>query len=93
MTKSDESAVKVHYICQTYVETKAGRGGQTGLKIDKQFEYPTASAATNRAEREAQSTSCAGADAYMVSEDPNSGEVGPPNFLVRLGKVPEFDDF
>jgi hypothetical protein len=29
----------------------------------------------------------------MVSEDPNSGEVGTPTFLVRLGSVPEFDDF
>lgn len=63
------------------------------MKIDKQFEYATASEATNRAEREAQSDSCVGADAYTVSEDPNSGEVGSPSFLVRLGNVPEFDDF
>ena len=93
MTTSDESSEKIHYICQTYVETKPGRDGQASLKIDKQFEYSNASEAQNRAEREAQLESCAGADAYMVSEDPNSGEVGTPSFLVRLGKVPEFDDF
>jgi len=93
MTTTDESLEKVHYICQTYVETKAGRAGQVGLKIAKQFEYSTASEAQNRAEREALSEDCAGADAYMVSEDPNSGEVGTPNFLVRLGNVPELDDF
>lgn len=87
------SATKVHYICQTYVEQKTGRDGQVSLKIDKQFQYSTASEAQNRAEREAVSEDCAGADAYMVSEDLNSGEVGSPSFLVRLGNVPEFDDF
>ena len=93
MTQADESATKVHYICQTYVEQKQGRDGQPSLKIGKQFQYSTASEAQNRAEREAHSEDCAGADAYMISEDPNSGEVGSPSFLVRLGNVPEFDDF
>ncbi len=92
MTNSDENTPKVHYICQTYVEKKAGRDGQISLKIDKQFQYSTASEAQNRAERESQSENCVGADAYMVSEDPNTGEVGLPSFLVRLGNVPEFDD-
>lgn len=90
---SDENAAKVHYICQTYVEKKAGRDGQAGLKIAKQFEYSTASEAQNRAEREALSEDCAGADAYMISEDQSSGEVGAPSFLVRLGTVPDTDDF
>ncbi len=93
MTNSNESTAKVHYICQTYVEMKSGRDGQAGLKIAKQFEYSTAAEARNRAEREALSEDCAGADAYMISEDPNSGEVGAPSFLVRLGDVPEIDDF
>lgn len=68
-----------------------GRDGQTSLKIDKQFEYSTALEAKNRAERESISEDCAGADAYMVSEDPNIGKVGAPDFLVRLGNVPEFE--
>lgn len=89
MTNPDESATKVHYICQTYVEQK---GAQAGLKIGKQFEYSTASEAQNRAEREALSEDCAGADAYMVTEDPASGEVSAPVFLVRLGTVPEIED-
>lgn len=93
MTNAERSPEKIHYICQTYVGIKAGRDGQTGLKIAKQFEYSTASEAQNRAEREARSEECAGADAYMVIEDPASGEVGEPSFLVRLGKVPELDDF
>jgi len=93
MSIADESETKIHYICQTYVEQKPGRDGQASLKIDKQFQYLTASEAQNRAEREAQHEGCAGADAYMVSEDPSSGEVGSPSFLVRLGKVPETDDF
>jgi len=93
MTIAERSPEKIHYICQTYVETNAGRNGQTGLTIAKQIEYSTASEAQNRAEREAQSEDCAGADAYMVTEDPASGEVGEPSFFVRLGKVPELDDF
>ncbi|MHA6324907.1 hypothetical protein [Roseivivax sp. CAU 1753] len=93
MTSSEQTAEIIHYICQTYVQTKAGRDGRAGLKIAKQYEYSTASEAQNRAEREALSEDCAGADAYMVIEDPNSGEVGTPSFLIRLGNVPEFDDF
>ncbi len=93
MTDADKSTTKVHYICQTYVEQKPGRDGQAGLKIGKQFQYSTAAEAQNRAEREAQNPDCAGADAYMISEDPDSGEVGSPSFLVRLGNVPETDDF
>ncbi|MDO6726554.1 hypothetical protein Q4544_06395 [Cognatishimia sp. 1_MG-2023] len=93
MTHADESTTKVHYICQTYVEQKPGQHGQASLKIGKQFQYSTAAEAQNRAEREAQSEDCAGADAYMIHEDPDSGEVGLPNFLIRLGNVPEFDDF
>ena len=93
MTHADESTTKIHYICQTYVEQKPGRDGQASLKIGKQNQYSTATEAQNRAEREAQSEDCAGADAYLISEDPNSFEVGPPSFLVRLGNVPEIDDF
>lgn len=93
MTDADRSPEKIHYICQTYVGTKAGRNGQTGLKIAKQFKYSSASEATSRAEREALSENCSGADAYMVTEDTNSGEVGAPSFLVRLGNFPEFDEF
>lgn len=93
MTNPDETAPKAHYICQTYVEQKVGRGGGVSLKIGKQFQYTTAAEAQNRAEREADRDDCAGADAYMISEDPGSGEVSAPVFLVRLGNVPESDDF
>ena len=93
MSDSDKSETKLHYICQTYLEHRPGRDGQASLKIGKQFQYSTASEAQNRAEREVALENCAGADAYMVSEDPNSGEVGSPSFLVRLGNVPEFDEF
>ena len=93
MTLSDDSTEKTHYSCQTYEQQKAGRGGQAGLKIGKQFQYSTAAEAQNRAEREAQSDGCAGADAYMIVEDAQSGEVSAPEFLVRIGNVPELDDF
>lgn len=93
MSKSEESTPKVHYICQTYVEKKAGQAQQVSLQIGKQFQYTTASQAQERADREARSENCVGADAYMVVEDLNSGEVGAPTFLARHGTVPETDGF
>ncbi|PCH67995.1 MAG: hypothetical protein COC12_10720 [Rhodobacteraceae bacterium] len=93
MSDSQEDTSKTHYICQTYVEKKGTRGAQAGLKIDKQFQYSTEAQAQERAERESQLEGCVGADAYMVVEDPSSGEVSSPTFIVRLGNVPEFDDF
>ena len=93
MTESDESTAKTHYICQTYAQKQGKSSERPGLKIDKQFQYTSAAQAENRAEREFQSDNCVGADAYMVTEDPSSGEVGSPTFLTRLGEYPEFDDF
>jgi hypothetical protein len=93
MTELNETIPKVHYICQTYVEKQVGRAKQTSLQIGKQFQYSTASQAQDRADRECRSEACVGADAYMVTEDPNSGEVGVPTFIARLGTVPEVDAF
>lgn len=91
MSGNDNTTSKIHYICQTYVQ-KPG-AAQSALGIGKQFQYTSASQAQERAEREYRSNECVGADAYMVTEDPNSGEVSAPKFLVRLGSVPEFDEF
>ncbi|MEJ6710262.1 MAG: hypothetical protein QNK92_15960 [Amylibacter sp.] len=63
------------------------------MKIDKQIQYSTAAQAEERAQRESLAEDCVGADAYMIVEDPDSGEVSSPTFLVRLGNVPEADDF
>lgn len=93
MTDSKETTAKVHYICQTYVETKVGRAKQATLQIGKQIQYSTATQAQERAERECRSEACVGSDAYMVTEDLNTGEVSMPTFLTRLGTVPEFDAF
>ncbi len=91
MTEENETGAIVHYICQTYVEQKGTRGKPSGLKIGKQLQYTTAREAENRAERELRSEGCIGVDAYMIVEDPASGEVGDPTFLVRLGNVPDDD--
>jgi len=92
---SDENCdtSRTHYICQTYIEAKGAKGTPAGVKIDKQFQYTTAEEAESRAERASQSPDCAGADAYMIIEDPSSGEISAPTFLVRIGSVPEFADF
>jgi hypothetical protein len=92
MSEENENDPKVHYICQTYVEKKAGRDGRVSLSIDKQIKYSSSHEAQLRAEREHRSESCVGVDAYSVIEDPNSGEVGDPTFIVRLGSVPDLDD-
>lgn len=90
MIDSTETTEKMHYICQTYI---AKTGKQGGIQIGKQFEYSSASQAEERAEREERSADCVGADAYMVIEDPDSGEVSAPTFLARFGDVPEYDAF
>lgn len=91
MTEVNDGSTKVHYICQTYVAKKAAHGVRGGLQIDKQVQYSTAAEAQNRAEREFQAENCIGADAYMLTEDCQSGEVGGPTFLLRLGTIPEED--
>lgn len=93
MSDDQENADKTHYICQTYIETKGAKGRPAGLKIDKQFQYTTEAAASDRAERENQLEGCAGADAYMIVEDAGSGEVSEPTFIARFGNVPDSDDF
>ena len=91
MNSVDEAAEKIHYICQTYVEVK-GRGGQDSLKVDKLLQYTSAAQAEDRAERENRNGSCVGADAYMIREDPGSGEVSAPVFLARFGRVPDDEE-
>jgi len=86
MSDTDQASDKVHYICQTYVQAPGKAGG---LKVDKLLQYTTAAQAQERAEREARSDHCVGADAYILIEDKSSGEVGPPEFLSRHGTVPE----
>ncbi len=83
MKDSSEATEKLHYICQTYTAKKSG-----GLQVGKVLEYTSAAQAQERAERESRLEGCAGADAYMLSEDLGSGEVSEPTFLARFGTVP-----
>ena len=93
MDEENETAAKTHYICQTYTAKSDAHAQQGALQLGKLFQYTTPSAAEERAEREARSEGCVGADAYMVVEDVNSGEVSTPTFLARHGNVPEADAF
>jgi hypothetical protein len=93
MTDSDGAIPKTHYICQTYIEKTNGASRPPSLEIGKQIQYSSASQAEERADRECRSDDCVGADAYMIVEDPSSGEVGHPTFLARFGTVPEVDAF
>ena len=87
MRNTPDGSEKTHYICQTYVEKNGA------LVVEKQFQYTTAGEAQERAEREARLDNCVGADAYMIVEDQSSDEVSAPTFLIRVGSVPEFDDY
>jgi len=89
MQTQQDDATKIHYICQTYVDKNAGSAKPANLQVDKLIEYTSASAAQERAEREARAENCAGADAYMLIEDAGSGEVSLPDFLGRYGNVPD----
>ena len=89
MLDSEETAVKMHYICQTYVMKQVGQ--QMSLQVDKVLQYTSAAQAEERSERESRREGCVGADAYMLSEDPMSGEVSEPVFLARHGTVPEVE--
>ena len=93
MNENTEAASKPHYICQTYTAKSDAHAQQGALQLGKLFQYTTPSAAEERAEREARGEGCVGADAYMVVEDINSGEVSAPTFLARHGSVPEADAF
>ena len=86
---SEDTTSLVHYICQTYLQETTVRSENVKLKIGKQFKYNTASEAKERTEREFRSPDCIGADAYMITEELESEEVGEPVFLIRLGTVPE----
>lgn len=90
MLEAEETGTKTHYICQTYIH-KVGK--QVTLSVDKVFQYTSAAQAEERAEREARREDCVGADAYMLTEDSDSGEVSEPQFLARHGVVPELDAF
>lgn len=40
MSDAPDNAEKIHYICQTYVETKGARGARAGLKSTNSFNTP-----------------------------------------------------
>ncbi|MEP2784287.1 MAG: hypothetical protein ABJO67_11720 [Pseudoruegeria sp.] len=81
--------MKTHYICQLYTAkpTKAG----TKIEVSKMIEGTSESEVVSRAERSVERGLCAGADAYIVSVDPAIGEPGDPQFLARVGQVPELE--
>lgn len=87
MAKTDTGPV-THYICQLYEERKAGRAG-IQLAVKGTFPYTKPAQAEERARRAFDAGQCAGADAYQIIVDPDTGDADEPVFLLRLGKVPE----
>lgn len=87
MTKKDAGPV-THYIAQLYEERKAGRAG-TALAVKNTIPYTNPEQAEDRARRAFEQGQCAGADAYRIIIDPDTGDADEPLFLLRLGKVPE----
>ena len=85
-----QSGPQTHYVCQLYEERKVGRAGKS-LAVKNTLIYPNAAQAEDRAERAYSAGQCAGADAYRIIVDPDTGDTSEPVFLARLGKVPEVD--
>ncbi len=79
--------MKTHYICQLYSATSSRAGIK--LEVSKMIEGTSETEVISRAERSVERGLCAGADAYVVTVDPAIGEPGEPQFLARLGQVPE----
>jgi hypothetical protein len=91
MSKRSQTGPKIHYICQTYSEKTVARGKGKILQIQNQYPYKSAEQAEDRARRAVDAGTCVGADAFMITEDRDTGDVSEPTFLLRLGNVPELE--
>ncbi|WP_166417601.1 hypothetical protein [Cochlodiniinecator piscidefendens] len=92
MHHDTDAQTKTHYICQMYEKKPSGRGKPDALVVANTFQYTTAAQAEDRAQRVFAAQQYVGADAYSLVEDLTSDEVGEPNFLVRLGEVPDLEN-
>jgi len=72
------------YFVQTYI-----KGSRSVLRADQQIPCLSEAHARVRAEKIMTAGHVLGVDVVRQSSDPDAGEYGEPEYLVRLGQVPE----
>ncbi|MDB5410271.1 MAG: hypothetical protein JWL84_5183 [Rhodospirillales bacterium] len=75
---------KATFVVQTYVA-----GARGALKVGEQVQSPSAESARMRGEKLMAAGKALGVDVVKQVADPEAGEYAEPEYLVRLGRVPE----
>ena len=84
---SDNSKI----ICQVYEWKKQPNAQRPVLTISQMFECRDRRDAENRAHKLHAGNQYAGVDIFEIRVDEELGEFGEPEFIARLGDVPELD--
>ncbi len=80
------------FICQIYEWETQANASHPVLTKAQMFECPDSRDAENRANKIHDGKQYAGIDAFKVSIDDDTGEYREPEFIARLGDVPELGD-
>lgn len=79
-----EGSTRTTYVVQTYVA-----GARGSLKIGEQIACTSEQNGRARAEKLMAAGRVLGVDVVKQIADPEAGEYGEPEYLVRVGRVPE----
>lgn len=83
-TNPKTQTARITFIVQSYVS-----GARGTLKAGDQIVAPSEQNARARAEKLMAAGRVLGVDVVKQSADPEAGEYGEPEYLVRLGRVPD----
>jgi hypothetical protein len=83
VNKADGTS-RTTYVVQTYIA-----GARGALKVAEQIPCPSEQNGRARAEKLMAAGRILGVDLVKQIADPEAGEYGEPEYLVRLGRVPE----
>lgn len=78
-------------ICQVYEWKKQANAKQPVLTKAQMFECRDPRDAENRAQKIHDGNQYAGADVFKIRVDEDLGDFGEPEFIARLGDVPDLD--
>jgi hypothetical protein len=80
----NKAGPKVTFIVVTYVA-----GARGALKVSEQIQSPSEQNARIRADKLIATGKILGVDVVKQIADPEAGEYAEPEYLLRLGRVPE----
>ncbi|MDB5406113.1 MAG: hypothetical protein JWL84_1025 [Rhodospirillales bacterium] len=81
----DKGGPKATFIVVSYVA-----GARGALKVGEQIQSPSEQNARIRAEKLMATEKVLGVDVVKQVADPEAGDYAEPEYLVRLGRFPEF---